>query len=49
MKKKITKKKTVSRPKQIIEIHIYVHQNNNLTGTNLPPYNPINPPYFVTC
>jgi hypothetical protein len=53
MKKKIIKK--VKENKQIVEIHIYIHQNNvpqypsvpyNPNGTYL---NPLNPPYIVTC
>ena len=45
MKKKQTKQK-----KQVIEIHIYVHQTPNWSFPNNTPPNPIiNPPYYVTC
>lgn len=50
MKKKQTKPKKEN--KQIIEIHVYIH--NNGLNTNIPPlpYNPnpiTNPPWIVTC
>ncbi len=46
-KKEIKKKEN----KQIVEIHIYIHQQGVWTTPNYPnnPLNPItNPPYFVT-
>ncbi|MGI9118449.1 MAG: hypothetical protein ACR2IQ_02780 [Minisyncoccia bacterium] len=52
MKKKTTKKEL---KKQIVEIHIYVHQNNGIYvtpnggGSGTTPINPCNPPYYVTC
>lgn len=52
MKKKTTPKKKVENKNQVVEIHIYVHAVPNFpndSGANYPPYNPLNPPYIVTC
>ena len=55
MKKKTPKKEN----KQIVEIHIYVHQdykpnpyfnpNGGAGGTQTYPFPNLNPPYIVTC
>ena len=43
---KTKKQRVVKEKKQIVEIHIYVHQQPNYTYT--PPIQPQNPPTYWT-
>lgn len=53
MKKK--KSKELKKEPQVIELHIYIHQDNGFTvplNPHIQPYSPnpiTNPPYIVTC